>query len=272
MPMIYLDVLFCVNFVIDYMILLTLRSFLSLSSRMRRMLLGAAAGGLSSFVILLPPMPSGVSLILNVGIAFVLIGITFAPLPKKHYFKAAAGFFLISFCYCGGMLAICLLFAPSAVMIRNGSVYIAVSPIWLVITTVVCYGVLRLILRFTGRGEWKNLFCTVIICYNGETVSCKGKIDTGNHLREPFSGEPVIVADARLFSSCPDLKTPDGAERKMRLVPFTSVGGEGLLPAVKPEKMVLCFGKNKKETSGYVAFYKGFSGGLEALVPSEMIE
>lgn len=270
--MIYLDVLFCVNFVIDYMILLTLRSFLSLSCRIRRMLLGAAAGGLSSFVILLPPMPSGVSLVLNVGIAFLIIGITFAPLPKKSYFKAAAGFFLISFCYCGGMLAICLLFAPSAVMIRNGSVYIAVSPIWLVVTTLLCYGVLRLILRITGRGEWKNLLCTVIIRYNGETVSCKGKIDTGNHLREPFSGEPVIVADARLFHSYPNPQTPCVGGKRMRLVPFTSVGGEGLLPAVKPEKVVLCYGKNQRETNGYVAFYKGLDGGIEALVPSEMIE
>ena len=54
---IYLDILFCVNFVVDYILLLTVRRFLSLSCRRRRLLAGAAAGGLLSFVILLPPMP-----------------------------------------------------------------------------------------------------------------------------------------------------------------------------------------------------------------------
>ena len=94
---IYLDILFCTNFIIDYMILLSVKRFLSLSCRLRRLLPAAAAGGLCSFVILLPPLPSGLSLIISFACACFVVGAAFAPIPRKMFFKAAAAFFLISF-------------------------------------------------------------------------------------------------------------------------------------------------------------------------------
>ena len=275
---VYADILFCVNFVIDYIILLTVRRFLSLSCRQRRLLLGAAVGGISSFVILLPPLPSGVSMVLSVITACLVVGATFAPMEKKIYIKTAAAFFLISFVYCGAMIAVWLVFSPQNIFIRNSSVYIAMSPISLVITTVICYVILRIIMRITGRNEIKDTSCLIKVEYEGNTISLNGKIDTGNTLKEPFSGEPAIVAAADNFKnifSLPSFGTdyPETLPTAIRMIPFSSVGGEGLLPSFKSDNIIIKHEGREFRVSAYVALCSGdkIIGGENALVPYELI-
>ena len=101
---IYLDILFCVNFVVDYILLLTVRRFLSLSCRRRRLLAGAAAGGLLSCVILLPPMPFVVSLAVDILSACIVVAAAFAPMGRPEFIRTAFVFFAVSFVYCGMMM------------------------------------------------------------------------------------------------------------------------------------------------------------------------
>lgn len=278
METIYLDVLFCVNFVIDYIILLTVKKFLSLTCRQRRLILGAAAGGLLSFVILLPPMPSGVSCFVSLGGAFIVVGAAFAPMQKRQLIKTAAAFFLISFFYCGAMIAVWLLFSPDNLIIRNSSVYIAVSPGVLIVTTVVCYTVLRTIMRITGKGGAAASVCTVSIPGESGAVCLSGRIDTGNTLKEPFSGESVIVvsSDAAQKKSCLSKLAdcdPDDLKPGARLVPFTSVGGNGILQAIRIEGLVIVCAGKKYKRDAYIAVcpQKSFSVGEEAIVPAELL-
>ncbi len=275
---IYADILFCVNFVIDYIILLTVRRFLSVSCRQRRLLIGAAVGGLCSFVILLPPLPSGVSMILSVVTACLVVGAAFAPMEKKIYVKTAAAFFLISFGYCGAMIAVWLVFSPQNIFIRNSSVYIDMSPISLVITTVICYVILRVIMRITGRNELKDTSCLIRVEYDGNTVSLNGKIDTGNTLKEPFSGEPAIVAAADNFKNIPSLlsvgtASPETLPKGIRMIPFASVGGEGLLPSFKSDNITITHEGMEFKVTAYVALCSSdkITGGQNALVPYELI-
>lgn len=270
---IYIDILFCVNFVIDYIILLTVRKFLSLSSRRRRLMLGAAVGGICSFVILLPPIPSGMSMVISFLTACAVVASAFAPLGRKLFIKTASAFFLISFGYCGAMIAVWILFSPQNIVIRNSSVYIAMSPITLVITAVVCYVILRVIMRITGRGDIGDTICTLSIRYGGKEVVCKGKVDTGNTLREPFSGDMAIVVRRELFSEFPELSLSGEMEKGIRLIPYSSVGGEGVMPAFRAKNIRMTAGGKSYDVSAYVALCDGnrITGETDALVPSELI-
>lgn len=66
-------------------------------------------------------------------------------------------------------------------------------------------------------------------------VRCFALADSGNRLREPFSGAPVIVACRSLF---PDMETP-------RVIPYQTVGGEGMLTAFRPHRVTVHSGKRR---------------------------
>lgn len=272
---IYLDILFCVNFIIDYMILVSVKKFLSISCRLRRLLLGAAVGGISSFVILLPPMPSGFSLIISLATAFFVIGSAFAPLPRTVFLKASAAFFMVSFAYCGIMIALWLVFSPDNMVIRNSSVYIAISPIMLVLTALFCYVLMRVIIRITGKGKPECTVCTVNVLYQTKDIIFQGKLDTGNTLKEPFSGTPVIVAKKSVFADFPKLRqlSAGNISEGIRLVPFATVGGGGMLPAFKAERVFIRTAGITHNVGAYIALCddEKITGGDDAVIPYELI-
>lgn len=61
--------------------------------------------------------------------------------------------------------------------------------------------------------------------------------DSGNNLREPFSDFPVIVADESLFKDVPC----------SRVIPVSTVNGEGILKAFKPDKVVISTSRGSGE-------------------------
>ncbi len=265
---IYLDILFCTNFIIDYMILLSVKRFLSLSCRLRRLLPAAAAGGLCSFVILLPPLPSGLSLIISFACACFVVGAAFAPIPRKMFFKAAAAFFLISFGFCGIMMSMLTLFSPETLLVRNGSAYLDISPLMLVVSSLFCYVVLRVIMRITGSGRPKDICCTVRVKQKERSIVFTGRLDTGSTLKEPFSGLPVIVVKRSAYPE-------DGrsGDTSLRVVPFSSVGGEGLLYAFKADEITIINSGIKRRVSAYISLCddEKLIGGEDAVIPYELI-
>lgn len=111
----------------------------------------------------------------------------------------------------------------------------------------------------------------------GRTAAVRALYDSGNSLTELFSGSPVaVVRRAALESVLPAevreaLRDPaafvsgeagagnGGAaaavRSRLRLVPFRSVGGDGLLPAFRPEHLTVVAenGANRDATGAYVA-------------------
>ena len=273
---IYIDILFCVNFVIDYIILLTVKKFMSLSCKRRRLFLGAAIGGVSSFIILLPPISSGLSMVVSFLTACAVVAAAFAPLERVRFIKTAASFFLISFGYCGAMIAIWMLFSSKSIIVRNSSVYIAMSPLTLVLTTLVCYVILRVIMRITGRGDTGDTACMVKIRYKNRDISCRGKLDTGNSLKEPFSGDMAIVVRQEIFKDFPELKKTELSgemPKGIRMIPYSSVGGEGVMAAFRADNICIEIGRRRFDVSAYIALCKNgrIVGDADALVPAELI-
>ncbi len=273
---IYIDILFCVNFVIDYIILLTVKKFMSLHCKRRRLFLGAAVGGISSFIILLPPISSGLSMVVSFLTACMVAAAAFVPIEKVRFIKTAAAFFLISFGYCGAMIAIWMIFSPGNIVIRNNSVYISMSPINLVITTLICYVILRVIMRITGRGDIGNTACILKIRYKDMEISCRGKVDTGNSLKEPFSGDMAIVVRQEIFNNFPELRNIELSGEmsgSIRMIPYSSVGGEGVMAAFRAENICIQMGERRFDVSAYIAICKNgrIVGDADALVPAELI-
>ena len=148
------------------------------------------------------------------------------------------------------------------------AVYLDLSPLLLFLFTAAAYLVLWLFQKLFHREDLSHQARRFLVEQNGKSVQIWARADTGNTLREPFSGLPVLVcAPSALGEAVPaglagllERGEPPGPGSSLRLVPFESLGGSGVLPAFRPER-VLCL-PEKEPVSCYVALWeRGFAAG-----------
>lgn len=267
MRTVYVDVLLAVNLVVDYFLLLLDTKFLRLTVPRLRLLLGALVGAAGSLVILLPPLPPGLDLLVKLALSGGMVLVSFGFGGWGALARRVLSFFILSFSFAGIFLAVWYLFAPRGLFVKNSVVYFDVPPLLLICLALGGYLLMRLFHRLFGRGPVQDTVCRAEVTFAGRTRACTARVDTGCALREPFSGLPVVVAQAAALPAPP--------QGPPRMVPFTSVGGDGLLRAWRPDRLRLCFPDGEVVTQAcYVAFREGgFPGGsYQALVPPELLQ
>ncbi len=242
---VYADVLVIVNLYIDFFLLWCVRKFLGLKLRGWRLVPGALTGGFLSLTALLPGLAPWLSLALGLLTALAVSAAAFAPLPPAAFFKAVLCFWAFSLLLAGFFLFLLRFFAPRNIAVLGNVVYFDLSPLLLFLFTCGAYLVISLFQRLLPSHA-QDLRCRWLTVENrGQRVRLYAKADTGNSLREPFSGLPVLVCQAEsLKEAAPPglLEFSDGTGASfpvpgIRLIPFESVGGAGVLPAFRPEKV-----------------------------------
>lgn len=274
---IYIDILICVNLFINYLILLAVSRFMNIKTKLYRTLIGAMIGAAASLIILLPQLGGLVNIVIKIILSFIIVAAVYGIKDFKLTLKLICVFFLMTFVFCGAMLALWYIAYPKGLTMRNSVVYINISPQILIVFTVICYLIIRVIGRITGKSSDYKLYNKVRINVNGQTALLNAKLDTGNSLKEPFSGLPVIIVNDNILKNLPkaDSEGVDVEEYfalKARLIPFSSLGGNGILPAVKANEVYV----NEKRFQGecFVALcQKGIlPEGVDALIGSELID
>lgn len=240
---IYGDVLVIVNLYVDFFLLWCTNRTLHLRGKNWRLILGALVGALCALVCLLP-QPWWVSMVWGAVSAMLTTAAAFCPLTPRGFIKASLCFWAFSLLLAGFFLFLIRWAAPYQVAVVGHAVYFGLSPLLLFLFTGGAYLVFWLFQKLFHREDLAQRVCRLSILQDGKTVTLWAKADTGCVLREPFSGLPVIVCQA---SALKDL-APPGIEEALRqkdtasleglrLVPFESVGGAGVLPAFRPEKV-----------------------------------
>ena len=113
----------------------------------------------------------------------------------------------------------------------------------------------RLIIRILSRRVPKGGTVRLHMEFPCGAADCAALVDTGSTLTEPITGLPVIVLNRRKFASA--------AAYCDRTVPIRTAGGETVLPALRPKKLLL----NGVPVSAVVAF----SAAETALVPPALL-
>ena len=128
------------------------------------------------------------------------------------------------------------------------------------------------------RGRAGQQYVPVDVLYDGRAVSLMALVDTGNTLRDPVTGCPVLVVEAasakKLLSFAEgELEHPletmlARKHQNLRLIPYTAVGQPGgFLLAIRPD----CVKINGKTMDHLVAFtpqnlghgqYQALAGGM----------
>ena len=140
------------------------------------------------------------------------------------------------------------------------------------------------------------MFCNIEIFLNEKCVQIKAMIDTGNLLKDPISGMPVIVVEKRelegiipseIINNLNVILQGENKEfeqdelneflHKFRVIPFTSLGKQnGLLLGFIADKIVIKFEENEKTLEkiiiGIYDKYLTKNGAYTGLVGLDIIE
>lgn len=239
---VYVDVLLVVNIIIDYFLLLLARALLRKTVRRRRILLGALLGGAYALVIFLPPLPVWLLVPMHIAACALIILAAFPVHGLRDLLKSVGAYFAVSFIFAGLMLGVYLLFRPQKMAIQNGAVYFDLNIRLLLLFTLLCYGFLTLLTKLLRRRTPDDRLFDITLTNQGKSICEKALLDTGHGLSDGFSDRPVLIAEPRVVQSLapPNVRhfldggaPPDGVpETDIRLIPYASVGGKGMLRAI----------------------------------------
>lgn len=258
---IYADVFLIVNLYIDFFLLWCVKCSLHLRAKGWRLVAGSLAGALCAFAGLAPlpgwlyPLAGGMG-------ALAAAAGAFSPLPWQQLLRAWLGMWVYSFLLAGFFLFLIRFFAPGNIAVLGSAIYLDLSLPLLFLFTCGAYGAFWLLRRAFPRESAGARLCTLCIEHQGARVEVAAKADTGNALREPFSGLPVVVCEAAALGAAAPAGAlgflagggPPAAGDQLRLVPFESVGGTGVLPAFRPGRVTEK--KTGRELPCYVALHK----------------
>lgn len=192
MDIIYIDSLFFLNFIIDYLLLLATGKICALPLRRGRMALGALAGAVYAAAAVLWPRLWGTVLFkLLAGAALAVIAFG----PGRRTARAVVVLFAVSAAFGGAVYAACSL---GGIPGRRG-LYIPVSMRVLVLSFALCYAVFSLVFRHTGRRGERRLG-QVRVTLGSRSVDFTALYDTGNELTDPATGQSVLVAEAQVLA------------------------------------------------------------------------
>ena len=260
---VYLDQVWLLNGLVDYLLLRASGRLLGMPLRRMQLALAGAAGGIYAALSLLPGMAflqSGLCRVL--AAALLCLCAFWSP---KGLLRQTIVLFLLAAAFSGITLLLTQCFSAPGALI-GGTVYYPLSLGVLVLTAggacgLISWGLMRLVQHGGGVAE-------VQAKLGKEAVTFTALYDTGNTLRDPISGCPVLVADWTLLGQLlpntsvtrEELERPEQLllrlkrtrpELHPRLIPYKTVGtAQGMLLALRPG----CIKVEGREESLLMAF------------------
>ena len=240
---IYADVLIFINTVITFILLLSVKAFAGVRTEAGRMFLASLIGGVYSLIILAPKMHFLLLLLAKTGMCVSIVFIAFRVRSARKMLRCAVSFLIVSYLYAGVMYAFSYFFQNEFLVVNNGASYFQMRASSLIGITVLLYGVLLLLKKTVFRTKQSDLLYDITIVLGTREISVKALLDTGNSLRDVYTGKPVLILTAGKAESLIGVRVPFdynevfAGERTVcfRLLPVRTLNGEKVLPAFTAE-------------------------------------
>lgn len=256
MTVVYLDTLFLLNTIMDYLLLLCSARIAGERLHRLRMAAGAVLGGGYAVAAVLPKTGFLLHPAVKVGAALLMVVVGLGA--SRRLLRQCIIFFALACAFGGGVLAIGLL-GGRGLSLGAGLVYSGMDIKIVLLSAAGCYLLFTLGLSRMGRhtaagGELARITLRIF----EQKVGLTALVDTGNTLTDPVSGKAVMVVQGDRVSSLffPDvfvgaeeLSAPDRALARLnrgrwrgrfRLLPYRTVGVEcGMLLAVRTDELTV---------------------------------
>lgn len=277
MQAVYLDVLFLVNFLMDYLVLTSTGCILGVGNgRLKGVLAALLGGGYAVFYLL---VSDAVVFQIAAGALMVLVFFGFENL--RRFVKRFLMFLLMSALFAGCVMLV--YYACGSRQVLQGVYYFEAPASLVLATAVTVYLMTELLFRKAAKHSGAEVR-RMEVCFLEKTVKLSVLLDNGNDAREVISGKKVLIASReRLYDVLPEpvrdcLRWEKDAvdvynglaalpyRGRFRLVPYTAVGVEkGMLLAFQPDWVK---SENGKKIDCYVGIspQETLSGDYDALV------
>lgn len=283
---VYIDLYFLINFSMDFLGLFLAAKLLSYSAHPLRNTLAAVFGAIYACMSLIF-VPSGtLGLLFDIAACGVM---AFIALKRKGNLRQVGAYALVytavSILLGGFMTVLFSLFNKLGFdKLADGTDVSDGLSVWLFALFAAISGALSFFGGKMFKKKSSRRYGRVKISYRGRGVILRGLCDSGNLLREPISSKLCIVADARFMN---EIFSPDAVSLirngriseldvrdagRIRIIPAETVNGDGMLYALRADKVSIDMGKGWCDVDVYVAFSKLelAEDGVRALIPSEL--
>lgn len=252
MEVVYIDELFALNFIIDYLITLCSARVCGVYLRRGRYALSALIGALYAVGTVLPGLSLLTRPAAKLACGAVMAAVAFAG--EEALLKCVLAFFAVTAAFGGAVWASSLLTGSAP---AGAITYFPMSLRTLLLSFAVCYAAVSAVFRAALKKSRRRIM-TVAAALDGRSAVFRALRDTGNSLCDPVTGGDVLIASptaaARLLppECAPILRRSDpidvleglgavpGMRGRARLIPYSAVGvSSGLLPVFRPDKLMV---------------------------------
>lgn len=257
---VYWDIMFLINFTIDYIILYSTAKTVFLKRNFFKMILGAVIGGIYGIFIFEK------SIVFNI-LTYILVTLLILYVAfSKLNFKIISTFYIISFLF--GGISNYLNNMYGVIKMSNGFIFVENNLFAVLMGVILSSFIIVISLKLIKRNVIKHKqIKTVDIFFEGKSVTVSGMLDTGNLLLDPITKYPVILVSfddiEKIISS--DLKKfLEEKENlcvninrkiinKIRLIPYKNSNSNDVLKGFKPDYIVIKEEDERKITDVIIA-------------------
>lgn len=255
---IYIDIIIVENLVMNYIILYATGLISKNKISHLRIIFASIIGAIYAVTEYISKLNIYSNILLKIILSIVIVFIAFYPQNVKKMFKLLVLFYLTTFTFGGVATYLIYVLKPQNIIIKNG-MYVGTYVLKVIFIGAIV-GTIILIIAFKfakNKITKKDMICKVKIKLNGKEIVLDTMVDTGNMLKEPLTGNPVVVVEkTSLYDLMPKEilnntesilggdfeKIPENIKdeyiSRLKIIPFSSLGKQnGMLIGIKPEKL-----------------------------------
>ena len=200
---VYVDLVFLLNVIFDFLILLTTSTILHRRTSYKRLLLGALVGATSIFFLFLK-LSTLMLFLLKVVISIGMLIATFGYHNWKQFMREFLYLYMVSIVMGGFLYFLNIQFSYR----QEGFVFyhkgLSINVIFLFIfSPIILYTYVK---QGRKKEELYDQIHLVQFYYRGQTYRWNGFVDTGNHLKDPYFHRPVILVENDKIDDIDDKK------------------------------------------------------------------
>lgn len=273
---IYIDIIIVENLIMNYIILYATGLISKSKKSYLRMFLASLIGAIYATLEYVLKVNIYSNIILKTILSIIIVYVAFYPQNAKKMCKQIVLFYVTTFTFGGIATYLIYVLKPQNIIIKNG-MYVGTYVLKVIFIGAIV-GTIILAIAFKmakNKLTKKDMICKVKIKLNGKEETVEAMVDTGNMLKEPITGTPVVVVErTSLYDLLPKEilnntesilggdfeKIPEEIKNeyvpKLKLIPFASLGKQnGMLVGIKPEKIEVINEQTEEEKNAIIGIY-----------------
>jgi len=291
---IYLDIVILENIIMNYIILYATGIINKNDISIRMILLSSILGSAYAVITYLSLIQGVLNTILKVLLSIAMVYIAFRPRNYKLMCKNLLLFYLTSFALGGCAFFLLYYIRPQDILMRNG-VLVGTYPIKIAILGGIIGSIIITVAFKIRKGKIskEDMFYDIEVFFEEKNIKVKAMLDTGNLLKDPITGIPVIIVEKnemieilseKIINSLDEILQGNNSDfieseyvSRFRVIPFSSLGKQnGMLLGFRPDKVSIHLEEKMVEkTNTIIGIYEKAltkNGVYTALIGLDLIE